>query len=94
MVTWQPLPLQHHRGVIQGYSVRYTAQNTGEQQQIVACVSILSAELQNLTMSTPYSITVAAFTVAGKGPSSPVIVVRSEGGKQKALAKRGLVHNH
>ena len=82
IVTWEPVPVDHRRGVILGYQVMYAAQSNGNQQQLSVNAPSLSVKLQNLETYTLYNITVAAFNAAGQGPPSPAIVVRSqEGGK-------------
>ena len=83
IVTWEPVPVDHRRGVILGYHVMYAAQSNGNQQQLTVNAPSLSVGLQNLETYTLYSITVAAFNAAGQGPLSVAIVVRSpEGGKE------------
>ena len=78
IVTWKPVPVDHHQGIILGYHVMYVVQTSGHQQQITVNAPSTSVELQNLQKYTLYNISVAAFTTAGQGPPSPAIVVRSE----------------
>ena len=82
LVTWEPVPELHRLGVIQGYYVE--AQTTGH--HLTLNVSSRSAQLQNLRKGKLYSITVAAFNMAGQGPKTPAIRVRTEdGGKSSRL---------
>ena len=61
----------------------YTAPSVGHQQQMTVNAPSLSVVLLNLQWYTVYSITVAAFNVAGQGPPSRAIEARSEeGGKR------------
>lgn len=82
MVTWEPVPEQHRLGVIQGYLVK--AKTTGH--NLTLNVSSLSAQLQNLPKGKLYSITVAAYNMAGQGPETPAVMVTTEeGGKSYRL---------
>lgn len=85
MVTWNPVPVDHQRGIILGYHVMYASQTTGPviHHKMTVNASTVTVELPNLEFYTFYRITVAAFTIAGQGPPSPAILVRSkEGGKK------------
>lgn len=86
VVTWEPVPVEHHHGVIIGYRVTYGAQN-GNLTQIQVNANNLSAELQNLETYKLYAIHVAAFTTIGKGPPSHPIVVRSQEGGKKYITQ-------
>lgn len=92
MVTWEPLPVQHRQGVIQGYHVMYTAGNNGQQHNVTVGGVSLSAELINILKGMRYSITVAAYNAAGSGPSSSAIVVRSEDGGKKIQQRQRQRH--
>lgn len=86
IVTWEPVPVEHRLGIILGYHVMYAAQNGGTQQEMRVNAFNLSTELQNLQKFKLYDIKVAAFNIAGEGPPSPVIVVRSQdGGKSNCI---------
>ena len=86
IVTWSPVPVNHQRGVIQGYHIVYVAQPSGIQQKLTVTANKTRVELQNLKIYTLYTIAVAAFTVAGQGPSSPEVEVRSaESGKRRPI---------
>lgn len=86
VLTWEPVPIEHHHGVILGYRVTYGAQN-GNQKQMTVKANNLSAELQNLETYKLYAIHVAAFTIVGEGPPSHPIVVRSQEGGKNTLNK-------
>ncbi|KAJ7382731.1 hypothetical protein OS493_033016 [Desmophyllum pertusum] len=77
IVTWEPVPAEHHHGIILGYHVMYGAQNSKLQQMTVNAYN-LSAALPNLEKYMLYVIAVTAFTSVGQGPPSPAIVVRSQ----------------
>ena len=75
--------MQHRLGVIQGYKVMYTPQTNVNPMQKTVSTCNLSVVLHDLEINTPYSITVAAYTRVGQGPSSPPVVVRTkEDGKR------------
>lgn len=78
IVTWQPVPVQHRLGVIQGYKVMYTPQTNGNPMQKTVSTCNLSVVLDDLEINTLYSITVAAYTRVGQGPSSQPVVVRTK----------------
>ena len=83
IVTWQPVAVQHRLGVIQGYKVTYTPQTNGSPMQKTVSTYNLSVVLHDLEINTLYSITVAAYTRVGQGPSSQPVVVRTkEDGKR------------
>ena len=78
--------MQHRLGVIQGYKVMYTPQTNGNPMQKTVSTCNLSVVLHDLEMYTLYSITLAAYTRVGQGPSSqpsrPVVVQTKEDGKR------------
>ena len=83
IVTWQPVPVQHRLGVIQGYKVMYTPQTNANPMQKTVSTCNLSVVLHDLEINTLYSITVAAYTRVGQGLSSQPVVVRTkEDGKR------------
>ena len=80
-ITWQPVPLEQHNGIILGYRVVYGTQG-GLHKNVTVNVTTLSVALGNLQTYTLYHIRVAAFTVIGDGILSDAITVRSqEGGR-------------
>ena len=83
IVTWEPVPVEHRLGAIQGYKVIYTAQSTGQQKVLTVNRHVLSTELPNLLIYTLYNIQVLAFNSAGESPTSLTLAVRSaEDGKK------------
>lgn len=75
--------MQHRLGVIQGYKVMYTPQTSRNPMQKTVSTYNLSVVLHDLEINTLYSITVAAYTRVGQGPSSQPVVVRTkEDGKR------------
>jgi len=90
LVTWRPPPDQHHNGVIIGYRVRYSLEWTVQDDlssepprdatTIMNTGSDRSCLISGLATWTVYGIWVSAFTRAGEGPSSDVIVVQTEEG--------------
>ena len=61
----------------------YTPQTNVNPMQKTVSTCNLSVVLHDLEINTPYSITVAAYTRVGQGPSSPPVVVRTkEDGKR------------
>lgn len=85
IVTWNPLPLDHRLGIILGYHIMYEAQNSGYTQEMNVSSFNLSATLQNVQWGRLYEIKVAAFNSVGKGPPSPLIVLRSPDGSKRNL---------
>ena len=90
-VSWRP-PAEHDRnGVITGYRVRYAAQWTGHQDHlnsdpprdattVMTSGSDRSSVIAGLATWTAYRIWVSAFTRAGEGPHSDMIVVQTDEG--------------
>ena len=61
----------------------YTPQTNGNPMQKTVSTYNLSVVLDDLEINTLYSITVAAYTRVGQGPSSqPVVVQTKEDGKR------------
>ena len=57
----------------------YTPQTNGNPMQKTVSTCNLSVVLRDLEINTLYSITVAAYTRVGEGPSSQPVVVRTNG---------------
>jgi len=89
-ITWRPPPRQHHNGVIIGYRVRYALEWTVEEDlssepprdaiTVMKTGSDRSCVISGLATWTAYGIWVSAFTRAGEGPNSDVIVVQTDEG--------------
>ena len=68
-VQWEMVPCIHRNGDITGYSVQYTG--GGSTQTVnVSGESTTEATITGLTLSTTYSVQVAAVNDAGTGPLS------------------------
>ena len=73
-VQWGAVDCIHRNGDI-GYSVRYGVQGSGSTQTMnVSGGSVTEATISGLTLSTTYSIEVAAVNSAGTGAYSDVIM--------------------
>lgn len=89
-VTWRPPMEQHRNGVITGYRVLYASEWARQTDSdpprdsttLMMTGSDRSCLIAGLETWTVYRIWVSAFTRAGEGPHSDVIVVQTdEGGK-------------
>ena len=89
-VRWRP-PLENHQnGAIAGYRIIYIAEGTGSQrvgstpppeaQRANVLPTDRSYTIRGLTAWTTYKIWTLAYTGAGDGPMSDVIVVQTEEG--------------
>jgi Fibronectin type III domain len=83
-VAWSPPPEDHQNGVIKGYRVLYAEANSNDDDVSSSSVSIASVPpndtwyvVRGLRKWTLYSVWVLAFTEAGEGPRSDVIVVQT-----------------
>ncbi|XP_072261188.1 receptor-type tyrosine-protein phosphatase S isoform X7 [Pyxicephalus adspersus] len=81
LVSWQPPPPESHNGILAGYSVRYGALDSDDQE--VKEVKDIPPEtneilLEALEKWTEYRITVIAHTAVGSGPESSPVVVRTD----------------
>jgi len=86
-VSWQPPPEIDHNGVITGYVIEYT--RSGGLSDMVTVTSGTTRTISGLVPFVEYSVTVAAMTSSGTGPSSD-IKVQSSGQNSKFL----VVHIH
>ena len=78
-VTWAAPPADQWNGVLAGYRVLYTEADGGGGDDNVASVPAgeLSYTVRGLREWTSYNVWVLAYTAAGDGPRSDVIVVRT-----------------
>ena len=87
-IAWQPPPQRQHNGRIIGYRVRYAAASTSELSgdppphatTVMNTGSDRSCLIAGLATWTVYRVWVSAFTRAGEGPSSDLIVVQTDEG--------------
>lgn len=79
-VTWFPPPADQWNGVLAGYRVLYAEAEGGSSDGNVASVPAdeMSYTVRGLREWTSYNVWVLAYTVAGDGPRSDVIVVRTD----------------
>ena len=78
-LTWDPPPPDQINGVIQGYRINITELNTGEMSQHIA--EDTEATIGPLHPHYNYNFSIVAFTLAGHGPTTYVIVRTAEAGK-------------
>lgn len=78
-VTWSPPPADQWNGVLAGYRVLYAEADGGSSDGNVASVPAdeMSYTVRGLQEWTSYNVWVLAYTVAGDGPRSDVIIVRT-----------------
>ena len=86
-VSWQPPPEIDRNGVITGYVIEYT--RSGGSSDMVTVTSGTTRTISGLVPFVEYSVTVAAMTSSGTGPSSD-LEVQSSGQNSKFL----VVHIH
>ena len=72
-IQWDAVPLIQQNGIIVNYTVVLTPNVTANQPTEILNTLNLMLEVQNLVPFTQYSVTVAAVTRVGTGPSSPGI---------------------
>lgn len=78
-VTWSAPPTDHWNGVLDGYRVLYAEADGGSSDGSVASVPAdeVSYTVRGLRAWTQYNVWVLAYTAAGDGPRSDVIVVQT-----------------
>ena len=79
-ISWLPPPEQDQNGVITGYNVTYSIIGGGVMVNTTSGIQ-RSIELTGLEKFTQYSISVAAFTSVGIGPSDSITVSTDTDGK-------------
>ena len=81
MVSWR-LPTNRNRnGPITGYVIQYTRVGSSDMMSVIV-TSGTTHTISGLSVSTQYSVTVAAMTVNGTGPfSNAVLGMSGEDGK-------------
>jgi len=89
-ITWRPPAAHRRNGVITGYRVRYASQWAAphdlsgapplDATTVMMTGSDLTCVITNLATWTVYRVWVSAFTRAGEGPHSDMIVVQTEEG--------------
>ena len=79
-ISWELVPCEPQNGEITGYSVRYGEMGTNMTDMTVlniTGVSVTEATISNLTLSTNYSIQVAAVNSAGTVVFSNATLVKT-----------------
>ena len=79
-INWQPPPSKSIHGVIQGYKILYETTNIVSEysNRETKVTSALNTVLHGLQPYTNYSVQIQAFTRAGEGVASTVILCRTE----------------
>ena len=80
VVEWKPVPKGYENGVIRGYRLVYSVEDSGNSMSMAdeSIYSENTAVLSELDIDTWYSIQVAAFTRVGSGNFSESIKVRTK----------------
>ena len=79
-IHWEMVPCEYMNGDITGYSVRYGEMGTNMTDTTVLNItgaSVTEATISNLTLSTNYSIQVAAVNRAGTGVFGNATLVKT-----------------
>ena len=80
IIHWEMVPCEHRNGDITGYSVRYGEMGTNQTHTTVLDItgaSITEVTISNPTLSTTYSIQVAAVNGAGTGVFSSATLIKT-----------------
>lgn len=82
VLTWDPVPLELANGVIQGYRVRVWRQADGMTPGTmnVTMINITIAVIGALQSNTRHVVQVSAYTSAGEGNSTSVLVTTTHQG--------------
>ena len=78
LVLWDEVPVVEQNGIITGYTITYQSQTENHNGSVPAGANDRQKELTGLKEYVDYNITVFASTAKGPGPSSPVLVVRTD----------------
>ena len=79
-ISWSPPPEQDQNGVITAYNITYVTSG-GNVMMNSTSSSTLSIELAGLEKFSEYSVSVAASTSIGGGPSVSIMVTTATDGK-------------
>ena len=80
-VGWAPVPLNFRGGIIRGYKISYSSNNSTT-RLINASYDALYATLTSLTKFTFYDVYVQAFTIKGDGPAYHLSTATDMGGER------------
>ena len=76
-LVWQPPLLEHRNGIIQGFVVRISSiSGAADTRQITTAYTNIT--VTSLTPYTVYECVVSAYTAVGTGPSSNIILARTQ----------------
>ena len=82
LVLWDEVQAEHQNGIITGYTITYQSQTENHNGSVPASPGDREKNITGLREYVDYDITVFASTAKGEGPSSPVIVVRTDEGSK------------
>ena len=98
-VEWGPVPPKYTHGIVLGYKVMYenklsrvrrSTTHAGVISTVTVNATSLNTEIRGLKPYTAYLVWVLAFTVAGNGPRSSKVEIRTdEDGKQFSKLTNG-----
>ena len=80
-VGWAPVPLNFRGGIIRGYKISYSSNNSTT-RLINASHDASYATLTSLTKFTFYDVYVQAFTIKGDGPAYHLSTATDMGGER------------
>ena len=75
-LSWAPLPPENRNGIITGYSINVTHNNTGNSMHLSSTEEFIIVE--SLSPYTVYLCSVAAQTAVGLGPYTPPLTARTD----------------
>ena len=78
LVLWDEVPVEHRNGIITRYTITYQSQTENDNGSVSAAPDDRQKNITGLKEYVDYNITVFASTAKGAGPSSPVLVVRTD----------------
>ena len=77
-IKWDAVPSNQRNGKILGYKVLYTFQVSDGRKTNEVSVAMAHLNLTSLGKNQKYGITVLAFNECGDGPSSEILVVKTD----------------
>ena len=78
LVLWDEVPVEQQNGIITGYTITYQSQTENDNGNVPAGPDDRVKNITGLREFVDYNITMSTSTAKGAGPSSPVIVVRTD----------------
>ena len=83
-LRWAAIPARHRNGVIRGYEVT-AVPSQGETLEMNISSHLVMFQLTGLTRKTLYTISIAAFTEVGKGPTATIQILLLPGGSYRLV---------